>query len=88
MNKAIIKDRQVADSPATPRDVAELPGGGGGEVVEDGGVAVDGGGEVVEDGGVAVEGGGEEEDGGVAGDVGGEMGEGELAWGAGTGAEG
>jgi hypothetical protein len=58
-------DKKVAHKPVTPRDVAELGGGGGAEtpvgvgaegvVVEDGGVAVvGGGGLVVEDGGVAV----------------------------------
>ena len=71
-------DKKVAHKPVTPRDVAELGGGGGAEtpvgvgaegvVVEDGGVAVVGeGGLVVEDGGVAVVGGGlVVEDGGVA----------------------
>ena len=86
-------DKKVAHKPVTPRDVAELGGGGaetpvgvGGEgvVVEDGGVAVvGGGGLVVEDGGVAVVGGGlVVEDGGVAVVGGADAG----AWVLGTGA--
>ena len=46
-------DKKVAHKPVTPRDVAELGGGGGAETP----VGVGGEGVVVEDGGVAVVGG-------------------------------